>query len=352
MHVYTLKYVIAKLRWDQTHNGYIRGLSAWREHDIMIDKLEAELVKAQAAQKGYDRFPNAYYAWAEPKPHGPKTKEQVEKEIAEEVEKERFKNEKLNEHFPFIRQLFIGPMTKVQARYDKAAREDLWDGYLEDMEHLLEPENVKVFMAWLEGGQKPMKIVHGPPPGDPKAGGKDGKGQPQLPPGKVMRKMTFEEKRMAREKNKIDAELKAKQVALEEKHARAEERNKAKEGDREKHKDREGHEADADHRRPSTSRPIGPITKEQYISTLPTYGPKTKEQAMLAMQREHRQLILAWLRKPWAKYDAEAAGLIRRLGGLAMHRLQNELRGGKEDEGETGNQEKRVKRDKDENNPE
>lgn len=242
----------------------------------MIDKLEAELIKVEAAQKGYDRFPNAHYAWATPKPHGPKSKEQHEKFIAEEERIEELKNKELDKHFPFLQQLFIGPKTKMQARYDKIAREDLADGYLEDLEHLLEPENFDIFMAWLAGGQKPMKIVHGPPPGppakkggDPKAGApaaKDGKAGPPL----RMRKMTFDEKRCAREKAKIEADLRAKEEvakAKDKEKVKVQSKEKAKDDDRDggrqREKERDVREKERDQRerdrgRREDRRPIGP----------------------------------------------------------------------------------------------
>lgn len=43
-HASALKYVIAKLRWEQMNNGYLIGEDAWLNHNMVIGLLEKELM--------------------------------------------------------------------------------------------------------------------------------------------------------------------------------------------------------------------------------------------------------------------------------------------------------------------
>jgi uncharacterized membrane protein YhiD involved in acid resistance len=88
----------------------------------------------------------------------------------------------------------------------------------------------------------------------------------------------------------------------------------------------------------------GPITYEDHIASLPKYGPKTKGEAMLPVQREQRGMILAWMRQPWGVWEEEAAGLIAKLGGIAYRRLEERAGGKEKDKGrETRVEEKKTK---------
>jgi hypothetical protein len=255
--------VIAKLRWEQANNDYIRGEDAWLNHNRIITQLETELHDCEEARKGLDKFPSFCFApTAFPKPHGPASKEQYEadKELAAQKEKEM--DAQLEKQFPFIRKLFIGPMTKQQARNDKLVREQLREGDFEDLDVLLPSENLRMAM----NGNKPSG-------------------------GEKKDKRPYEVIRMEKEKAKIDAVLEA--------------------------------------RPPKKVTPppkIGPLTKEEYLATLPVQGPKTKGDALLPIQREQRHAILTFLRKPWPTYDEEAAGLMEKLGRLAVKRLNDEVK--------------------------
>ena len=270
-HATALKYVIAKLRWEQTNNGYLKGEDAWLLHNRVISKLEAELETVETAQKGLDRFPNCYAATSTPKPHGPLSREQVEKEQREEEEREKMINEKLDEQFPFIKQLFIGPRTKQQAKNDKLLRQLIRDGEVDDLSALLPSENYRMLR---EGG-----LV-----------------QKKQPP-----KKPYQVQRLEREKEKM---------------AKA----KAQKAQPKVHKPDQADKADKVARVP-----FGPQTYEEHLASLPIFGPPTLAEAMLPAQREQRHVLLSWLRKPWPVYDEEAADLMHKLGKLALKKMEAEI---------------------------
>ncbi|KAK1921889.1 hypothetical protein DB88DRAFT_428842, partial [Papiliotrema laurentii] len=259
-HSFALKYMVAKLRWEQVNNGYLRGEDAWLNHNHIIGKLEAELKEVEAAQKGLDRFPNCFAATASPKPHGPWSKEQFDAKKKAEEEEEKAINAKLDAQFPFIQQLFIGPRTKQQARNDKLLREMLKEGDWDDLSLLLPSENMRLVM---QGQQKKSPA------------------SPQKKP--------YDQIRMEREKAKI-----AEQQATPKKVAPA-----------------------------PTSPPkrYGPMTYQEHIASLPKYGPPTLQEYLLPIQREQRHVILTWLRKPWPVFDEDAAELMEKFGRLALRKL-------------------------------
>ncbi|RXK35993.1 hypothetical protein M231_06762 [Tremella mesenterica] len=153
-HATACKYVIAKLRWEQTHNEYIPGEDAWHNHNRMIHKLEEELHNCEQAMS-LDIFPNVHIPVSFPKLHGPPTKEEHEKKIEEEKAKIKERDAKLDEQFPFLKKLFIGPRTKEQAKKDKYLREQLAEGDFEDLSALLPSENLKLLAEM--GNKKPVK---------------------------------------------------------------------------------------------------------------------------------------------------------------------------------------------------
>ena len=258
-HATALKYIIAKLRWEQANNGYLRGEDAWLNHNHVIGKLEKELHEVEAAQKGLDRFPICFAATATPKPHGPPSKEQFDAQKKAEADEVEAFNQKLDAQFPFIKQLFIGPRTKQQARNDKLLRELMKDGDFDELSVLLPSENMRLL---LEGQAKKAQ----------------GGGQ----------KKPYEQVRMEKEKAKIaEALAEPKKVAS-----------------------------------PATpAQRIGPLTHEEYIATLPKFGPQTRDEYLLPTQREQRHVILSWLRKPWPVFDQDAAELMEKLGQLALKKL-------------------------------
>lgn len=289
-HVTAIKYTIARLRWDQMNNGYLRGEDAWINHNTVINKLEKELAGVEAAQKGLDQFPDmCWYPIAEPKTHGPLSKDQFEAEAKAEKEKNKLLDEKLEAQFPFIKQLFIGPRTKQQARNDRLLREGMKEGDFDDLSVLLPSENMRMLMARQAN----------------KAGG-----------GAAEKKKSYQEERMEREKAKIAATLEAEGVKPPPK---------------------------------ATPQPrIGPLTREEWMATLPRFGPPTRGEAYLPMQREQRHVILSWLRKPWPLYDEDAAELMERLGRMALKKLEAEAKEAKlGKEVKEGKEEKGVKEGKD-----
>ena len=159
-HVTAVKYQISKLRWEQANGGYLKGEDAWLGHNNVIAKLEKELKDAQEAQKGLDRFSNCFSPAAFPAPHGPPSKEQFDEEKHKKAEEVKAMDEKLDTQFPFIKQMFIGPRTKQQARNDRQLRDLLKDGDFDDISVLLPSENMRMLM---EGGKKAT-----PPPPGPK----------------------------------------------------------------------------------------------------------------------------------------------------------------------------------------
>ncbi|WWC69094.1 uncharacterized protein I206_103030 [Kwoniella pini CBS 10737] len=269
-HAYALKYMIAKLRWDQVNNLYIPGQDADWNHNEMIHKLEKELHDVQEAQKGLDQFPNCFAPTAFPKPHGPVTKEKFEELEKIKIEKEKKLNEEMEKHFePFLKQLFIGPMTKLQAKRDFLLREQLKDNDLEDISILIPTENKRYIMA-----QQEKKIHNHGPPRD---------------------KKSYEQQRYEKEKLKVALQLEkiAKEKAAKEKE------------------------------NPPKKR-IGPLTKEEWIATLPVYGPKTYNEAMLPKQRAQRHDIITWLQRPWGKYNEKASKAMEDLAVLAKEALEEE----------------------------
>ncbi|RSH92045.1 hypothetical protein EHS25_009416 [Saitozyma podzolica] len=268
-HAYSLRYVIAKLRWEQANNDYIRGEDAWLNHNRMIAKLETELRDCEEARKGLDKFPDFCFApIAFPKPHGPLSKEQFEAEKKRTANKEKELDAQLEKQFPFIKKLFIGPMTKQQARNDKLLREQLKEGDFEDLDALLPSENLRMAMRGnkVAGAEKEQK------PKD---------------------KRPYEAIRLEKEKAKIDAMLGT---------------------------------SPAPPKKVTPAPKIGPVTREEYIASLPVEGPKNKGDALLPVQREQRHAILTFLRRPWPAFDEEAAGLMEKLGRLAVKRLNDEVK--------------------------
>ena len=227
---------------------------------MVIAKLEKELTQVESAQKGLDRFPNCHATWSIPEPHGPLSKEEVAAKKAAEEKALKEANEKLDAHFPFIKQLFIGPRTKQQAKHDKVMREMMLENDFDEIELLLPSENLRM----LENGQQ------------------------RKSPGQ---KKTYEQLRMEKEAAKIAAQFeeKPKKVAAE-----------------------------------PARQQYGPKTYEEYVAGLPTFGPKTLEQYLLPTQREQRHVILSWMRKPWPTFDREAAELMEKLGRLALKRIDVE----------------------------
>lgn len=269
-HASCIKYVIAKLRWEQANNLYLPGESAWREHNTAIQKLEVELKSVQAAQKSLNHFPQFCHAPTAPleqKPYGPQTKQQHYKAKADAERKEVELDKEIEKQFPFIKQLFIGPMTKQQARNDKLLRKQLKAGDLMDITALLPSENLR--MALEQAGEK-----------------------------KVEKRRPYHQVRMEREAEKVKAIL-AEEAA-----------KKAKEPAEKKEKEV----------------PVGPMTKNEHLASLPVFGPKTREEILLPIQREQRHVVLNFLRKPWPQYDEEAAALLEKFGRLAAKRLNAEVK--------------------------
>ena len=222
----------------------------------------------QAAQKGLDRFPNCYASTAFPKPHGPLAKAEVEAKEAKDAEELKIINAKLDAQFPWLPQLFIGPRTKQQARNDKLLRELLREGDFEDLSVLLPSENMRYLM---EGG--------------PKKGQGHGHGHAHKGD-----KKSYEQVRYEREKAKVAEALAA---------------------------------VNGGEPKKVTPPPrIGPMTKEEWMGTLPVYGPKTLQEYLLPTQREQRHVILSWLRKPWPVFDPDAAELMEKMGRLALKKLE------------------------------
>lgn len=268
-HASAMRYIIAKLRYEQSHNLYLPGESAWREHNAAIQRLEEELKLVVSAQKSLDMFPDFCHAPTAPlvtKAYGPQTREEVEKNKAEIEKKDNEMNKELEKNFPFIKQLFIGPMTKAQARNDRLLRKALKEGDLNELTELLPSANLRMAMEAAGQGEK-----------------------------KVEKRRPYHEVRMEREKERI-------KVILEGEEARM---AKLPKDDEKKVK-------------------IGPITKEEHLASLPVYGPKTRAEALLPIQREQRHVILNYLRKPWPQYDDEAAQLMEKLGRLAVKKLNHE----------------------------
>ena len=278
---------MAKLRWEQINNNYLRNEDAWLNHNRMIQKLEGELHDVEAAQKGLDRFPNCFAPVASPKPHGPQSKLEFETKIKADQAKEAATDAKLEEQYPFIKQLFIGPMTPAQARKNRMLREAMKEGDFDDLSLLLPSENMRAAME-LQAKKLGDKV--------PGAGAGD-------------KKKPYEQQRMDKERAKISYLL---------------ENSPPKK---------------------TTSKPrIGPLSREEWLSSLPAYGPITKGEAMLPDQKEQRHAILSWLRKPWPVYDEQAAGLMESLAGLAARRLEAEARAkAREEKAEKEKEEKMEK---------
>ncbi|WVQ99071.1 hypothetical protein IAU59_006203 [Kwoniella sp. CBS 9459] len=279
-HAFALRYTIAKLRWEQVNGQYIPGQDADWGHDHVIAKLEKELRGVEEAQKGLDRFSSICFApTAEPRPHGPRTKEEAEEAERAEVEQQRAADAKQNEQYPFLKQLFIGPMTKQQARNDKMLREQLKEGDWEDVSLLLPSENLRNFLA-----QQQKRAA----PAGAGAGGA---------------KKTYEQVRYEKEKAKVSAYLQANPTPALLAAATA--------------------AGGGANRKEGVAR-IGPLTKEEWHASLPVYGPPTKGEAMLPLQRAQRAQVIRMLQKPWGEYNERAAGAIETLAELAKERIEEE----------------------------
>jgi len=277
-HATACKYVINKLRWEQTHNGYIPNADAWNNHTTMIHKLEDELKTIECAQAGLDKFPNCHYPIAENIKHGPVTLDVVVAKEIKDATRDKMIDKELERVYPFFRQLHHGPRTRMQDKAHAELREILMSGgyYPDDLEELLPTENLRRYNAGepfdIKPSPKPVAKAPSPAPAPKK-------------------RLTYDEARCEKENVKIVAQLKEK--GLEAPALKTEERKKE-----------------------------GPITQEEYLASLPKYGPKTKGEVMLPIQREQRALILAWLRQPWGEYDEEAAGLIHKMGNMAFAKLE------------------------------
>ena len=306
-HATTIRYVISKLRWDQTHSGYIPGCDPWDKINIVIGKLEEELCGVESAQKLLDKYPNLSHpiaphgqALVKSQTYGPLTSQQFDAEIGKERLKELALDKQLFEQFPFLKQAFVGPRTKSQAKAHGDMRKIIFDGefYMDDLEEMMPEENLKAAMEGLSIDPYRKKPSPSPPP-------------PPQPGARRMRKMTYDEIRLEKEQVKINAQFKA---------------------------------AGLEPPQPPKKiipKPEGPMTKEEWMSTLPVYGPETKGEAMLPVQRQQRQIILTWLKHPWPVYDEEAAGLMHKMGTLAYGRLEEKA---KENKGGGGG--KKVGKDK------
>jgi hypothetical protein len=291
-HATAIKYVINKLRWEQTHNGYIPNADAWNNHTTMINKLEDELKTVECAQKGLDKFPNCYYPIADAIKHGPVTLETVVAKEMKDSIRDKMIDKELERVYPFFRQLNIGPKTKAQEKARAELREILMSGgyYPDDLEELLPTENLRRYHAGEPFDIKPSPKVS-PKPSPRATPGAAPAPVPAPAPAPKPKRLTYDEARVEKENAKIAQQLKDKGI--------------------------------------ETPTPvkieykkIGPLTKEEYLASLPRYGPKTRGEAMLPIQREQRQIILAWLRQPWGEYDEEAAALIHKMGTLAFARLE------------------------------
>lgn len=271
-HASALKYTIAKLRWEQINNGYLRNEDAWQKHNRMIQKLETELTNVEEAQKGLDRFPNCFAPIAFPKQHGPASKEAFDANLKAEKQKQLELDAKLDAAFPWIKQVYIGPMTRHDARKNKMLREGLAEGELddEDLDMLLPSENMR-------------RLLEFGPKGDQKPSPAEGREKKVRKP--------YQEDRLDKERAKIAAYLEA---------------NPPK--------------------RPVPKPRIGPLTHDEWRASLPRFGPITKGEAMLPIQREHRQAILTWMRKSWQVWDEQAAAPMERLAKIGKVRLETEAK--------------------------
>ena len=268
-HATTLRYVIAKLRWEQANNGYTRGEKPWMIHNRVIADMEAELKMVEAAQKGLDQFADfAYAPFADPKPHGPQSQAQLQALQDKERKRVEERDKILEREFPWLKQLFIGPKTKQEARNDKAVRERIENNNFDDLEHLLPKENWE--MAIGGGGEK-------------------------------KKRKSYWDIRMEREKKAIRRYAEEKEDEAEDAQEEAKSVRPAKEKE--------------------AAAPVGPVTKEEYVASLPHYGPQTRQEAMLPVQREQRHYILNLLKRPWPVYDEDMAGVMEEMGKLALDKL-------------------------------
>ncbi|ODN87427.1 hypothetical protein L198_07053 [Cryptococcus wingfieldii CBS 7118] len=277
MHAYALKYVMARLRWDQSNNMYLPGQDGVWNHDQVIHELEDELKNVEDAQETLDQWPEVFAPVWFPEPHGPKTKEQDAEIKKLEERKEAIIDAKLHEAFPWIKQIFIGPKTKKQAANDKLLREQMRNGFFDNMTFLLPSENKR--MA-LEHNQKKAAAP----------------------------RKNYEQRRMEKERAKVAAYLEA--------HPQA---------------PRQVAGTATSTPAPTSAKPIGPLTKDQALAALPKQGPASKDQVLHEVQRRQRQMILGWLHKPWNKYDEEASGLIEKLALMARDRLGEQKKAAERD---------------------
>lgn len=241
----------------------------------MIIELEKELHNVEEAKKSLNKFPNCFAPVWFPKPHGPRTPEEDEEIKKLEAEKDKIIDEKLNQHFPFLKQLFIGPKTKQQARNDLLLREQLREGDFEDLSVLLPSANMKMLLA------EQQKKAGAP-------------------------KKNYEQQRMEKEQAKIAVYLEA--------HPQS------------PRKINMSNPASVPMASVS-SKFFGPLTKEQHVASRVKTSLQIKDQTLYEAQRRQRQIILGWLHKPWDKYDKEAAVLMETMAELAKERLDVKKKG-------------------------
>ncbi|WVR05420.1 hypothetical protein IAU60_002435 [Kwoniella sp. DSM 27419] len=279
-HATALRYTITKLRWEQANGQYLAHQDADWLHDVIIDKLEKELKGVEAARKGLDRFDICFAPTAQPKPHGPLTRDEEVENKRLEREKDKVIQVELEKRYPFLKQMFIGPMTKQQARNDKMLRELLKEGDEEDIPMLLPSEN----MRWFIADQARRAGLHAHPA---VLGG--------------AQKRSYEHARFDKEKAKVAAYL----------------------------------ETHPQPRAPPSPKAlgwgpgplagrVGPLTKDEWMSTLPMFGPPTELEALLQVQRAHRSQVIRFLQKPWGTYNERAAGAIEILAALAREKFDEE----------------------------
>lgn len=292
-HATCIRYVIAKLRWDQKNSGYIPGCDPWEKIDIVIQKLQNELAGVEVAQKSLDAWPNLHHPIAPTakegggKPYGPLPRDEHRQAEEKEWAKEMVLDKQLYHQFPFLKQAFVGPKTKHQAKAHIEMRKIIFEGefYMDDLEEMMPEENLKAAM----NGDSIDPYRKKPTP--PAPGRAAAISRPK--------RMTYDEYRCERENAKIQEQLKEKGIEVPPSPVK------------------------------KAAKLIGPITKEEYLASLPRHGPKTKGEAMLPIQREQRQVILTWLKQSWPAYDEEAAGLMHKLGTLAFVRLEEKARAAK-----------------------
>ena len=282
-HIHSLRYVIDSLRYTQVNSGYIHNEDAWWYHERLIGDLIDELHAVEAAQS-FNRFGGAVHqSVAYPASHGPHTREHALKEATKLHAEDRANRVSFEKKYPFVQQLFIGPMTRHQAKQHKYLMDDLLKGDLDDLPNLLPPANVNLMNAMESLGPHAPKAWKG----DPKP------------------RKTYDELRFDRERDLIFRGLEALNPAQ----AAA-----------------AGLTSFVDKRKYPL---VGPLTKEEWRASLKPFGPKTEGEALLVVQREQRHAIIGWLQKPWGEYHADVAGLMEQMGRVAVKALEEYPKGKK-----------------------